>query len=281
MLECVVNVSEGRDPDLLSHLVAAAGPDVLDLHSDPHHHRSVLTLAGTTAPRAVASAALGHLDLTGHDGVHPRIGVVDVVPFVPLAEARPLDAVAARDAFIAWAATELGVPCFAYGPMGERRGDGSRWEDWAAVRTLPEVRRGAFADLVPDAGPNRPHPRAGAIAVGARGLLVAYNLWLAEPDLDLARQVARDLRSPQVRALAMQVGPAVQVSMNLVDPARVGPADVYDAVSARAAIDRAELVGLVPAAVLERTPVERWDEFDLAADRSIEARLERRAALPG
>jgi glutamate formiminotransferase len=278
VLECVVNVSEGRDPDLLAHLVAAAGPDLLDLHSDPDHHRSVLTLAGTDAPRAVAAAALAHLDLTGHDGVHPRIGVVDVVPFVPLADARPAEAVAARDDFMAWAGAELGVPCFAYGPLGELRGDGSRWEDWVAARTLPEVRRDAFAALAPDAGPDRPHPRAGAMAVGARPLLVAYNLWLAEPDLALARSVAREVRGPAVRALGLQVGGHVQVSMNLVDPLRVGPLDVAAMVADRAPVARSELVGLVPAAVLEAIPPERWSALDLGPDRTIEARLAARAA---
>ncbi len=149
------------------------------------------------------------------------------------------------------------MPCFAYGPE----------------RTLPDVRRHAFRDLAPTTGPERPHPSAGAMAVGARPVLVAYNLWLAEPDLALAREVARELRSPQVRTLGLAVGDEVQVSMNLVDPLAVGPADVWDAVAARTGIARAELVGLVPRAVLDDVEPARWERLDLASERTIEARL--------
>jgi glutamate formiminotransferase len=184
------------------------------------------------------------------------LGVVDVVPFVPLGASTMADAVAARDRFGAWLAAELGVPCFVYG----------------TERSLPEVRRRAFHDLAPDFGPPAPHETAGAAAVGARAPLVAYNLWLEQPDLALAKAIAAELRGPSVRALGLPVGPHVQVSMNLVEPTEFGPADAFDAVSARATIARAELVGLVPRAVLDRTPHERWAQLDLADDRSIEAR---------
>lgn len=257
MLECVANVSEGRDPDLLARLDRAAGPDLLDRHTDPDHHRSVFTLVGEEAVRRLTRAAVAALDLGPHRGAHPRIGVVDVVPFVPLGRTPEAEAVAARDRYCAWAAAELGLPCFTYGPE----------------RPLPEVRRAAFGTLAPTVGPPAPHPTAGAVAVGARGLLVAYNLWLARPDLDLARDLARRLRSPAVRALGLQVGAEVQVSMNLVAPHRVGPAQVWDVVAAHTLIDRAELVGLVPDAVLRGAPRDRWAALDLAEDRTIEARL--------
>ena len=260
MLECVVNVSEGRTPATLEALEAAAGADLLDRHTDFHHHRTVLTLVGEDAPRAVTRVAVERIDLRLHDGVHPRLGAVDVVPFVPLDGATLEDAVAARNRFGAWLAAELAVPSFRYGPE----------------RTLPEVRRQAFASLVPDDGPPDPHLTAGATAVGARPVLVAYNLWLVEPDLALAEAIAADLRGPAVRSLGLVVGDAVQVSCNLVDPARVGPADVYDEVAARAPVVRAELVGLVPEAVLAAVDQDRWGELDLAADRTIEARLARR-----
>ncbi|WCO67520.1 hypothetical protein PO878_02145 [Iamia majanohamensis] len=259
MLECVVNLSEGRDPAALDALAAAAGPDLLDLHTDPHHHRSVWTLRGEAAPRRLARKAVARLDLRAHAGVHPRIGVVDVVPFVALAGSSAADAVAARDRFCAWAGAELALPCFAYGPE----------------RTLPEVRRDAFGALAPVAGPDRPHPTAGAAAVGARPLLVAYNLWLADPDLERARAVARELRSPAVRALGLAVGDAVQVSLNLVRPHEVGPGAAWDAVAARADVAGAELVGLVPDAVLRAEPEDRWAELDLAPERTIEARVAR------
>jgi glutamate formiminotransferase len=256
VLECVVNISEGRDLVALERIAAAAGPSLLDVHTDPHHHRSVLTLLGEDAPRAVATEAVALLDLTGHDGVHPRIGVVDVVPFVPLDGATIADAVAARDRFCRWAGTELALPCFAYGPE----------------RTLPDVRRGAFGALAPDCGPDRPHPTAGACAVGARPPLVAFNVWLDGADLDTARAVAGAVRGDGIRALGLQVGERVQVSMNLVEPERVGPASAWDRVAAHVAVAGAELVGLVPDAVLRAVPRARWDQLDLSPDRTIEAR---------
>jgi glutamate formiminotransferase len=260
-LECVVNVSAGADPGEVRSIAAAAGDDLLDVHSDPHHNRSVLTLVGEDAPRRVARAAVDLLDLRRHSGVHPRFGVVDVVPFVPLDDATLDDAVAARDRFLAWMAGELGVPGFAYGPE----------------RPLPDVRRRAFRDLDPDAGPARPHQTAGAVAVGARDVLVAWNLWLTEPDLERARQVAAVVRGPHLRALGLHVGERVQVSINLVAPHEVGPAEAWDAVAAHVAPAGAELVGLVPASVLDRTDPERWSQLDLDRERTIEARLRRRA----
>ena len=259
VLECVVNISEGRDPARIGAIAAAAGDALLDLHTDPDHHRSVLTLLGEDGPRHVAEAAVRLLDLTSHSGAHPRIGVVDVVPFVALDASTSADAEAARDRFCSWAGTDLGVPCFRYGEM----------------RSLPDIRRSAFAPLVPDCGPAAPHPTAGAIAVGARPLLVAYNVWLAEPDLARAKRLAVELRSPSVRALGLQVGDAVQVSMNLVDPLVTGPGVVVDAIARQVAVERCELVGLVPRAVLEREPAGRWGALDLSADRTIEARISR------
>ncbi|MGH8982184.1 MAG: hypothetical protein ACRDWE_14400, partial [Acidimicrobiales bacterium] len=164
---------------MLGTLGDACGTPLLDVHADPDHHRAVFTLAGVpdeveAAARRLARAAVGLLDLTGHDGRHPRIGVLDVVPFVPFvplgtpgsAAARRggdlADALAARDRFCAWAAEELALPCFRYGPLA----DGS-------TRTLPDVRRHAWQTLVPDTGPPAPHPTAGASAVGARPVLVA------------------------------------------------------------------------------------------------------------
>ena len=257
MLECVVNVSEGRDPVVLTELGEAAGPDLLDRHTDPDHHRSVFTLLGTAGARRLAAAAIERLDLGPHQGVHPRLGVVDVVPFAPLAGSTLADAVAARDAFAAWLANEFTVPCFLYGPE----------------RSLPEVRRRAFRELAPDVGPPAPHPTAGACCVGARPVLVAYNVWLAEPELARAREIAAAVRSPTVRALGLACGDRVQVSMNLVAPEITGPGEAYDAVAARARVAGAELVGLVPAAVLDHIPPSRWEELDLDPDRTIEARV--------
>jgi glutamate formiminotransferase / 5-formyltetrahydrofolate cyclo-ligase len=264
VLECVVNVSEGRDPAVLAALAAAGDGALLDLHSDAHHHRSVLTLAGEDAVRQVAEVALEHVDLGRHRGVHPRLGAVDVVPFVALDGSTHADAVAARDRFERWW-SQRGVPCFRYD------------ED----RPLPEVRRRAFHDLQPDAGPSAPHPTAGATAVGARPVLVAYNVWLTGPDaISVARAVAREIRGLALRALGLGVGDDAQVSMNLIAPDRVGPATAYDLVAERVAgtevtVARAELVGLAPSSVVDAVPRSRWAELDLSADRTIEARLAR------
>jgi glutamate formiminotransferase / 5-formyltetrahydrofolate cyclo-ligase len=268
VLECVINVSEGRDGTVIGALAEAGGRSLLDVHSDAHHHRSVLTLAGDEmevepAARAVAAEAVARLDLRRHRGVHPRLGVVDVVPFVPLEGATMADAVAARDRFLAWAGAELDLPGFAYGPE----------------RSLPEVRRSAFASLAPTAGPALPHPTAGAVCVGARPVLVAYNVWLASgAGVEEAVRVAVGLRvGGRVRALGLDVGGRAQVSMNLVDPDRWGPAEAYDSVRAVVAVERAELVGLLPAAVLDAISPDRWDELDVGPQRTIEARLEERA----
>ncbi len=279
MLECVVNVSEGRDHRVLAQLAQAAGPCLLDVHTDAGHNRSVLTLAGppaevAPAARAVAQATVASLDLRRHRGAHPRIGVLDVVPWValegpPVRDALPPQgpglARQARDAFAVWAASELALPVFLYGPE----------------RSLPEVRKTAWRSLVPDYGPPSPHPTAGAAAVGCRPLLVAYNLWLADRDLALAKAVAAAVRGPQLRALGLAVGSGVQVSCNLVAPFVLGPAQVWDMVAARADIERAELVGLVPEAVLQAVPRPRWRQLGLSPERTIEARLEQQAKAAG
>lgn len=309
VLECVVNVSEGRDAALVARLAEAGGPYVLDVHSDLDHNRSVLTMCGPEsgsgsaleeAVRAVATVTVGLVDLRVHLGAHPRIGSLDVVPFVSLTRERepegrlvdgpPDVSRAARDRFARWAGTTLQLPCFLYG----------------TERSLPEVRREAWAPLAPDHGPPVPHPTAGAAAVGARRLLVAYNLWLSEGStLARARRVAAAVRGPGLRTLGLQVGDRVQVSCNLVDPWRVGPEAAFDAVARRleavepaeagtetgteaestaeaeeAGIEWAELVGLLPGGVLDAQPRHRWAELGVDPAQTIEARLEQ-AGLDG
>jgi glutamate formiminotransferase len=277
VLECVVNVSEGARPELVDLVAAAAGGGLLDVHHDPHHNRAVLTLVGVEAPRDVARAAVERLDLRVHRGVHPRLGVVDVVPFIPLVGSTMADAVRARDAFAAWASSELGVPCFLYGEgTGDVTADGGADGDddsgGGTGRSLPEIRRRAWRDLLPDIGPPAPHLTAGAMCVGARPVLVAYNVWI-NADVAAARAAAATVRGPHLRALGLPVGDRVQVSMNLIAPDLVGPAEAYDRVAALVPVDGAELVGLLPRSVLERAPVARWPELDLAEERTIESRL--------
>lgn len=264
MLEAVINVSEGRDAAVIAEVGREAAPVLLDVQSDGFHHRSVYTLAGSpddvlTASVALSRRAVALIDLRKHEGVHPRLGVVDVVPFVPYRS--PVDtALAARSRFAETLAGD-GIPCFYYGPE----------------RSLPEVRRRAFREIEPDLGPLAPHRTAGACCVGMRGVLVAYNV-VVDATLPRAREVARAIRSPRLRALAFPLGDEVQVSMNLLDPSVTGPAAAYDLVSGQAPVLRAELVGLVPESVLTAVPEERWGELGLSRESTVEFRL---AATPG
>ena len=292
LFECVVNVSEGSDLEVVDDISRAGGNCTLDVHSDPHHNRSVLTLAGpldllASAVRQVAAATVDRIDIAKHSGVHPRIGALDVVPFVDLTtivkalaeprrarnptstgstkqgQASP-GACEERNRFAIWAAENLSLPCFFYGDE----------------RSLPEVRRCAWNGLMPDVGPLRPHPTAGAAAVGCRPPLVAYNVWLVDADLDTAKAIAASVRSTEVRALGLQVGNSVQVSFNLVRPLVRGPGFAYDAVAAVTAVSRAELVGLIPRDVLRAEARARWQELDLSEAKTIESRLEE-AGLDG
>lgn len=266
-IESVVNVSEGRDPSVIDRLAEVCRGHLLDVHVDPDHHRSVFSLARSEPARLLTDVALTLVDLRRHRGAHPRLGAVDVVPFVPIAIDGPSsdmdDALRARDEFAAWIVDTHGVPVFLYGP--DRR-------------TLPEIRRHAWHELRPDLGPAEPHVTAGATCVGAREPLVAYNVWLQPgTPVAVARRIADEVRGDGIRALGIPVGEAVQVSMNLVDPARVGPSEAFDRVARRAAqvgatVWRAELVGLVPESTLARVSPERWAPLDLGEDRTVEAR---------
>jgi glutamate formiminotransferase len=247
-----------------------AGSSLRDLHADAFHNRSVFTLINdahqlTRDVRALLGGAFASLDLSRHEGVHPRFGVVDVVPFVALEPEDPNEAVALRDETAAWIADSFNVPVFLYGLV-----DG-------AIRTLPDVRKHAFGTLKPDRGPETASATLGASAVGARSLLVAWNLWLRGVTLLEAQAIARAVRRIEVRALAFQVGDRVQVSCNLVAPLVVGPSALFDQVTwllpARGSIERAELVGLAPSALLELEERARWSQLDLSEQRTIESRL--------
>jgi glutamate formiminotransferase len=270
LFECVVNVSEGRRLNLLNTLSIAAGSSLRDRHYDATHNRTVFTLIHDRDElrrdvRALATTALDALDLRDHTGVHPRFGVLDVVPFVALDDADAPDAVTLRDETATWLATSFGVPVFLYGPLD----DGS-------IRSLPDVRRDAFRTLSPDLGPEIPDVRWGASALGARGVLVAWNLWVRGISLDEGRAVARALRRREVRALAFGVGAFTQISFNLIEPLVVGPSSLYDEVSnlvPSGAIDHAELVGLIPEAVLRTQDPSRFEELGLSYETTIEARL--------
>jgi glutamate formiminotransferase len=205
-----------------------------------------------------------------HQGAHPRAGVLDVVPFVPYRPGRPPESdlsltVPHRDDFARWLGASLGIPSFLYGPLADGRS-----------RTLPQLRRHAFGEIPPDYGPRRPHRTAGATMVGARSVLVAYNVWVS--GVAVARRVAPLVRGPAVRALALAVGKRAQVSCNLMEPSTCGPAQLYDLVAAHVqeaggSVLGAELVGLVPESILRAVPSARWAELDLSPEQTVEARL--------
>jgi glutamate formiminotransferase len=275
IVECVPNVSEGRDPARLARVAAAVrdtpGVTLADVHADPDHHRSVFTFLGEPAAVAagavaLADAVLADIDMREHRGIHPRIGALDVLPFVPLSDTPMSVAVTLAHAVGATLATRHALPVYYYGEAARR----------PERRALRELRHGEYEGLAarlgveegrPDDGPARFDPRRGAVLVGARGVLVAYNVWLASDDLAAARAIAREVRAsggglPAVQALGLPLASRgrVQVSMNLLDH-RVTPIPAaYDRVVQAAArhgiaIERAELVGLAPrAAFAGRAP---------------------------
>lgn len=265
VLLAVPNFSEGRSREVIDQIVSAASDSaarVLDVHSDPDHNRTVLTAAGPSpglvdAMVAATSKAAQLIDLNAHEGVHPRTGAMDVVPFVPILGSAMKHAVAAAADCAERIAGELGVPCFLYAESARS----------AERRDLPRIRRAAFREWEPDLGGPRPHPTAGGTVVGARGLLVAFNVNLASQDLNVADRIARAVRStgagpPGLRAMgvALKTKGIVQVSMNLIRPLITTIADAFDAVARAArmqgvAIVESELVGLAPrAAFAGRTP---------------------------
>jgi glutamate formiminotransferase len=327
LVECVPNVSEGRRPGVVEEIVAAfAGADpgvlVLDRSSDPDHDRTVLTLAGP-GPALVEAAVAGAracarlIDLNRQRGVHPRMGALDVVPFVPLGEATrlrggadpDLDCAALAERAGRRIAAEAGVPVYLYGAAARRPERAAlpavRGRGFEALRAaLADGEPGSPGDppgRAPDLGGPGLHPTAGATAVGAREVLIAYNVELAGADLELARRIAATVRErdgglPAVRAMGVAleqrggrgdrrgrppVGRGlVQVSMNLLDYKVTPPAAAFAAVAelagrAGARVVASELVGLIPAAAMAGT-----DPADLllpgdTPDRFLETRLAR------
>lgn len=275
IVECIPNVSEGRDGRAIERFARAVarveGIRLANVHADPDHHRSVLTFLGEPAAveraaLALAEAVLATVDMRAHHGIHPRIGALDVVPFVPLAGATMQTAVALARRVGAATAHRFAVPVYYYGHAALR----------PDRRSLPELRRGQYEGLperlrspagAPDDGPARFDPRAGAVLIGARDVLVAFNVWLETSDLEAAREIAGTVRAssgglPAVQAMGVPLSErgVAQVSMNLLDY-RVTPIPVaFDRVSEEARrrgidVARAELVGLAPrAAFAGRAP---------------------------
>jgi glutamate formiminotransferase len=293
-IECVPNISEGRRTLVIDRIAGAVattpGLRLLDRSSDRDHHRTVLTMVGS-APAleagvlAMMEAAVRLIDVRTHRGVHPRLGAVDVVPFVPLGETTMAECATLARTVAAEAARRLALPIYLY-------------EEAALVpgrQRLELLRRGQFEGLAtrmpdpawrPDFGPGQPHGTAGATVIGARDLLVAYNINLDTTDLAMARQVAAAIREsngglPHVKAMGVPLAERglVQVSMNLTNfrvtpPSRVF-ARVRQEVEARGAkVLESEIVGLVPAAALADTTLDALRLPAATADRVLERRLD-------
>jgi glutamate formiminotransferase len=290
LFEAVPNFSEGKDAAKISRITdsvaAVPGVRVLGLHTDPDHNRSVLTFAGEegavlSGAVTLAKACTAELDLASQAGEHPTMGVLDVLPFVPL-EGATMDhavRVARRAAEILGS---LGFPVFLYGAAATA----------SYRRDLPDVRRAGYEGVAervkdprwrPDYGPHVLDPRRGAVAVGARPFLVAFNAFLDTDDVEVARQIARKVREsggglPAVKALGFLVGGKAQVSMNLTDLERTPRPVALEAVRSAAAefgasVESTELVGLAPLAAMLDTARYYLSLRELDADHILETKL--------
>ncbi len=293
-LESVPNLSEGRDEAVLDALREAmsAPARLLDIHVDRDHHRSVYTLVGS-GEELVETLAVGIaraaelIDLREHQGAHPRVGAADVVPLVPLA---PSDEPAARDAALALAdrvAAELELPVFFYGRLTRDRREPAFFR-----RGGPEElqRRVDSGELAPDRGPKKLHPTAGAVVLGVRRPLIAFNINLRTDDLAVAIKIATLIREssggmPAVQAMGVLLEnrgmPAMaQVSTNLVDWERTGIAAVVREVrrlarEAGTEIDHCELIGLAPTGALLEVAADALGLRDFSVEQALELRLAR------
>ena len=293
VLEAVPNVSEGRDPERVAALAAvveAEGAEVLDWSSDPDHNRSVLTYVGEPAVVERASVALARrvvetVDLRSHRGVHPRVGALDVLPFVPLSGLTLEDAATSARRVGHTLAEELGLPVYFYGaashPPGRRLADIRRGGFEALREGFPE---GRAPDLAPP-GAAAPHPSAGAACVGARRLLLAWNLYVDGVEHAALAGIAARLREagggfPGVRALALSLETQgrLQLSMNVEDLERSPPFAVFqaaeEAVTAMGGrLTGTEIIGMVPDALVLPAAADRLRLLDVHPSRLLSARL--------
>lgn len=300
VLEAVPNFSEGRDLTIVQAIVDAmrqSGAELLDWSADPDHHRSVVTVIGTpdqveAATFAGAAVAVDRIDLRRHSGVHPRIGAIDVLPFVPLAGLSMADARASAHRVGKRLAAELDLPVYFYGYASDPPG-----------RNLAALRRGGFeslvqhwpegreADLLPENWPHPGgHPTAGACCVGARPVLLAWNVWVSGVTLQQARKIARGIREAGgglrgVRSLALELPSrnALQISMNLEDLENASPAEVFRAVRAQVEAEggdvvKTEVIGMIPDQLLASTSPDELKLENFTVERLLTKRLERHVA---
>ena len=271
LVECIPNVSEGRRGDVVAALaeaavMAAPGVVLLDRTSDVDHNRSVLTFLGegealVVAMTALVGAALDAIDLRKHAGAHPRLGAVDVIPFVPVRGATTADCVALAKTLGRTLADRYGLPVYLYEDAASR----------PDRQNLANIRKGEFEGLAkkmedpawkPDFGPSAPHPSGGAVVVGARAPLIAYNINLATADLAVADRIAKAIRHLSggyrfVKAMGVKLEARgqVQVSINMTNFEKTPLHRVFETVRSEAerqgvAVVGSEIVGLVPQAAL-------------------------------
>ncbi len=290
LIECVPNFSEGRDPAVIEAIAAAitaANGRVLDWSLDAWHHRAVITFVAephdiVDAAFAAIRTARDRIDLRTHTGVHPRIGAADVVPFIPLDGATMDQCVQAARELADRVGTHLEIPVYLYDRAAQRD----------AYRNLADVRHGGTAALQreigstrpPDAGPATLHPTAGAVAIGARQFLGAFNVFIGHAaHLPQAKAIAREIRAASgglagLKALGLVVNGQAQVSMNVTDLGAVSLHQAFDAVTAAAArhgidVTHSEIIGLVPQATIEQAFADRIRLRDARDTVSLEQRI--------
>jgi glutamate formiminotransferase len=300
LIECVPNVSEGRRADVVDAIVRAVadtpGVHLLDWSSDASHNRSVITLAGDAAPLHAAvltlfQRSLAAIDLRQHRGEHPRLGAVDVVPFVPIQGATMDDCVQLARATAQDVASRFGIPVYLYEEAAST----------PARRNLEDIRRGEFEGLAakmaqpdwrPDFGPATPHASGGASVIGARMPLIAYNINLDTDRLDVAKKIAAairfssgGLRFVKAMGIALDGRGIVQVSMNLTNHEKTPVFRVFEIVKREAArygvaVLESEIVGLVPSAALLAAAQWYLQLDGFTADQVLEHRLRATAGKP-
>lgn len=294
IIECIPNISEGRRQDVLDACAAAvrgAGATLLDVKPDAVHHRTVFSYAGhpeqvKAATLALIAEAVAAIDLRRHQGEHPRLGAVDVVPFVPIEGTTMADCVALAREVAAEAADRHGLPIYLYEEAAST----------PARRNLEDIRRGEFEGLAarmarpewaPDYGPAAPHASAGATVVGARMPLIAYNINLATTRLDVAKQIASavrhssgGLRYVKAMGLPLEERGIVQVSMNLTNYEKTPIHRVFELVKREAArygvsVIESEIIGLVPSAALTQSAAWFLQVSDFSEGQVLEHALRR------
>lgn len=294
IVECVPNFSEGRRKDVVDAIAAeiasVPGARVLDVEMDADHNRSVITFVGDRAAVAEAAfrgakASVERIDMNRHRGAHPRVGALDVLPFIPIAGVTMDDCVALARTVGKRIADELGVPVYLYGDAAIR----------PDRRALPDVRRGEYEGLKaeietnpdrrPDFGPAKMHPTAGATIVGARPILIAWNVNLKSTDLRVAKRIAKAIREsdgglPAVRAKGFELAERglVQVSMNMLDYRETSLVTAFEAIRALASkegveIAESEVIGLVPLDAILEGATQYFKLARFHRDQILEARL--------